>query len=94
MKVLAEGYFYELKYSDDKDKAGQTLQFVRPEMIDEDTGEILTHLDGTTDEEILDVLIHRLIYTGGDYPCKENIHAITHLKEAFWWIQERRTRKS
>jgi len=53
-----------------------------------------TKLDGTTNEEVLQVLIHRLNYLNsiwqeGKFRCRENSIAITKLEEALMWLEKR-----
>jgi len=102
MKVLTLGHKYELENFEAKDKPGQTIQFIekvqQPQPITPGgivlalgTG-LVTVNDGTTNEEVLDVLINRLSYLQDKFPCKENACAITHLQEALFWLLER-TRK-
>lgn len=48
-------------------------------------------LNGCQTEDVLRVLIHRLIHLDADRPCPENHHALVKLEEALLWL-ERRTR--
>ena len=45
--------------------------------------------DGTTNEEVLEVLIDRMQYLQGKFPCRENAIVITHLEEALMWLEKR-----
>lgn len=59
-----------------------------------DTGEVIprqldTVNDGTTNEELLAVLIDRLQYLNGKFPCRQNSIAITKLQEAVFWLNDR-----
>lgn len=94
MKVLIEGHRYELENFEDKEAPGQELQFIQKEFRSQDE-KLVTVSDGTTNEDVLFVLINRLEEMGKKFPCKENVHAVTHLKESLWWLNERtRERKS
>lgn len=45
--------------------------------------------NGTTNEAVLAVVIHRLKFLNGKFPCRENALAITKLEEAKMWLDER-----
>lgn len=45
--------------------------------------------NGTTNEAVLAVVIHRLKFLNGKFPCRENALAITKLEEAKMWLEER-----
>lgn len=45
--------------------------------------------NGTTNEAVLSVVIHRLKCLQGKFPCRENALAITKLEEAKMWLEER-----
>jgi len=52
-----------------------------------------TKFDGTTNEEVLRVLIHRISYLNdewqkGKFRCRENSIAITKLEEALMWLEK------
>lgn len=65
----------------------QTLQFI--EKKTNDAGEFVTVKDGTTNEEVLKVLIHRLKGLNEIMACRENSIAITKLEEALMWLEKR-----
>ncbi len=53
-----------------------------------------TKRDGTTNEEVIRVLIHRLNFLNdkwmdGKFRCRENSIAITKLEEALMWLDKR-----
>jgi hypothetical protein len=82
MKVIREGYEYQLKNLI-KDQHDNTLTFVeKPYDID-------SHIPGTTNEEVLDVLIHRMRFLNQQVPSRENSIVITKLQEAKMWLKER-----
>jgi hypothetical protein len=45
--------------------------------------------DGTTNEDLLEVLIDRMNYLQSKFPCRENAIAITKLDEALLWLEKR-----
>jgi len=51
--------------------------------------ELETVNDGTTNEELLEILINRLNYLNGKFPCRENSVALTHLDSALLWLEKR-----
>lgn len=91
MKILTPGHKYELDNFEAHDKPGQTLQFIEKTTDPEDrTGHILITLnDGTTNEEVLVVLIDRLNSLNAKFPCRENSIAITHIETALLWLNKR-----
>ena len=88
MKVLTEGHKYELSNFENKSDQGQTIQFIEKVPIGETT-ELKTVNDGTTNEELIEVLINRLQYLNGKFPCRENSVALTKLDEALLWLNKR-----
>jgi hypothetical protein len=89
MNVLTEGHKYELANFEEKKQLGQTLQFIQKEPKEESSTELVTIADGTTNEEVLEMLIDRLSYLQGKFPCKENACCITHLQEGLMWLEKR-----
>jgi hypothetical protein len=87
MNILVEGHQYQLK-DFEGDGHSQTLQFIHKEP-GTFSGELVTVANGTTNEELLEVLINRMQYLQGKFPCKENACAITHLEEALMWLEKR-----
>lgn len=97
MKVITTGYKYEL--SSFEDGPAQTLQFIEKERITKEPGsdavvdKLVTINDGTTNEEVLRVLIDRLNYLQGKCSCRENAIVITKLEEALLWLNYRTTQR-
>jgi hypothetical protein len=97
MKVLREGHRYELANFEKKDEAGQILQFIEKEPVIKRTeegdpiitGELITVFDGTTNEEVIEVLIDRLNALYKKFPSRETAIAITHLETALLWLEKR-----
>lgn len=50
---------------------------------------LVTVNDGTTNEEVIKVLIDRLVEMGKKFPCRENSLAVTKLEEALMWLEKR-----
>lgn len=89
MTILRTGHRYILDYFEDKTKTGQVLQFIEKEQID---GAFVTVNDGTTNEEVLRVLIDRLHHLNSKLPNHDTLAAITHLEDALGLL-EKRTRE-
>ncbi|MDB4312112.1 hypothetical protein N9937_01650 [bacterium] len=87
MKVLREGHRYEM----DSFEGGepQVIQFI--EKVPEFTGstDLTTVNDGTTNEEVLAVLIDRMQSLQAKFPCRENAIVITNLEESLMWLNKR-----
>lgn len=93
MKVKVEGHSYELANFEKKQEVGQTIQFIHkePNTIENhpEKGTLITISDGTTTEEVLEVLIDRLNYLQSKFPCRENAIVITKLEESLMWLNKR-----
>jgi len=89
MKVNVEGHAYELSNFENGDSEGQKLQFIHKEPIEEGSTELKTAANGTTNEEVLSVLINRMQYLQSKFPCRENAIVITKLEESLMWLNKR-----
>ena len=82
------GHLYHLKNFEDA-TSFQVLQFIHKEPITPGAATLKTISDGTTNEEVLAVLIDRLQYLNSKFPCKENAVALTHIETALLWLNKR-----
>jgi hypothetical protein len=94
MKIFTPGYLYELENFEAKSKRGQTIQFIEKKSKPQAFGllknpKLVTVADGTTNEEVLLVLIDRLRFLGEKLPSRENSIAVTKLEEALLWLEKR-----
>lgn len=89
MKVLVEGHTYELENFEKLFEVGQRLQFIHKQPALDDPTILETIADGTTNEEVLAVLLDRMNYLQSKFPCRENAIAITKLDEALLWLNKR-----
>lgn len=89
MKVITEGHKYELENFEKKDQPGQVIKFIQKEVAEESFGSFFAIHDGTTNEEILKVLINRMNYLQKQSPCRENAIVITKLEESLMWLEKR-----
>lgn len=89
MKVVKEGYTYEVSNFDNKESS-QTIQFIQKETPpNAELGTLVTVKDGTTNEEVLEVVIHRLKTLNKKIPSRQTSLAITKLEEALMWLENR-----
>jgi len=84
------GHRYHLDHHE-KDPVGieppfQILQFIEKEKVG-DT--FKTVRNGTTNEEVLRVLIDRMQTQNAKLPCRENSIVITKLEESLMWLEKR-----
>ena len=87
MKVLTPGHKYELAQFEGSEP--QTIQFIEKIPVAEGSTELKTVNDGTTNEELLSVLIDRIRYLQGKFPCCENIVVIMNLEDSLMWLKKR-----
>lgn len=86
MEIKKEGYQYALK--DFEGEGTQILSFIEKKATTVD-GPLETVTDGTTNEEVLAVLIDRMKFLNALSPCRENSIAITKLEESLMWLNKR-----
>ena len=91
MKVLTEGHRYEASNFEKLTETGQIIQFIEKVPRTPGSTELETINDGTTNEELIEILINRLQYLNGKFPCRENSIALTKLDEALLWLNKRTT---
>ena len=89
MKVIVEGHTYELERHDVKldGYPVERLQFVNK--AKQEDGSLVLVADGTTNEEVLRVLIDRMKYLQSRMSCRENAIVITKLEESLMWLEKR-----
>lgn len=90
MNVLTSGHKYELAWFEFSLCEEQTIQFIeKVQDPNGPTGQLITIHNGTTNEEVLAVLIDRLQYLNSKFPCRENSIVLTHLETALLWLNKR-----
>lgn len=87
MKILNQGHKYVAQHFENPDTEGTTIQFI--EKIASSTGELTTINNGTTNEELLAILVDRLNVLNQKFPCRENSIALTHIETALLWLEKR-----
>lgn len=90
MDKIVKGHKYLLDNFEDKEGEPQVLQFIHKKNIG---GVFTTMCDGTTNEEVLEVLIDRMQYLQEKFPCRENAIVITNLEESLMWLNKRTTNR-
>ena len=88
MKILTEGHKYELSMFEASENV-QTIQFIEKVPKEEGSTELITINNGTTNEEVLSILIDRMQYLQSKFPCRENAIVITKLEESLMWLNKR-----
>ena len=88
MKVFVEGHLYGVQNSENPDNY-QKIQFIQKVPKAEGSTELITIQDGTTNEELIEVLIDRLKHLQAKFPCRENAIAITKQDESLMWLNKR-----
>lgn len=86
MNVIYPGHTYFLQNFEAPEGEGQSLRFIRKELVN---GEFITTQKGTTNEEVLEVLIDRMKCLQEKSSCRENAIVITKLEEALMWLNKR-----
>jgi hypothetical protein len=89
MIVIRPGHRYELANFEHPEAPGQIIQFIEKKPAAEGSTELVTVNDGTTNEELLAVLIDRMNSLQAKFPCRENAVATTHLETALLWLAKR-----
>lgn len=87
--IIRPGHRYALGNFEDARKPGQILQFIEKAPIAQGSPELRTINDGTTNEDVIEVLINRLTFLNARFPCRENAIAITHIETALLWLNKR-----
>lgn len=85
MQALTKGHKYELS---NMESGSQVIQFIEKEVADSDGG-LKTINNGTTNEEVLKMLIDRMQYLQQKQSCRENALVITKLEESLMWLEKR-----
>ena len=80
MKCVEKGHVYRL----DNFQTGRVQEVIFMKRVD---GEVAR--DGTTNEEVLTMLIERIRYLDTEMPCRENQIALVRLEEALLWLNRR-----
>lgn len=91
-KVLIPNHKYQLaNFEDGGDE--QTLTFIRKELVEGAGSELKTVENGTTNEEVLSVLIDRLQGLDEKFPDPDNKDAINHLRLALGSLNSRTAKR-
>ncbi len=88
MNVLVPGHVYEVAYFENSEYS-QRLSFIHKQPSQNDRTILELVEDGTTNEEVLAMLIDRVKFLQDKFPCRENAIVITKLEEALMWLEKR-----
>ena len=88
MTIVTTGHLYYLDNFENK-MGVQPIQFIEKKPESEGSTKLITVKDGTTNEEVLAMLIDRLNYLQTKFPCRENAIVITKLEESLMWLNKR-----
>lgn len=87
MKIIRIGHKYELKqFEEENPSVNRIIQFIEKEPVGD---KLVTINNGTTNEEVLSMLINRMQYLQDKFPCRENAIVITKLEESLMWLNKR-----
>lgn len=67
----------------------QIVQFIEKEKRSDSDGSLVTVNDGTTNEEVLAMLIDRMRSLQAKHGCRENELVIDKLEESLFWLNKR-----
>lgn len=87
MKIIDPGHVYEVQNLGEE--STQTITFIKKEPVAEGSTELKTVVDGTTNEEILAVLIDRLNILNAKFASEETVQAIASIQEALDLLNKR-----
>ena len=88
MKIIEPAHVYELAHFVNPENH-ETITFLRKAPVSPDSTELELVHDGTTNEEVITVLIDRLQSANIKVPSRETALAITKLEEALMWLNKR-----
>jgi hypothetical protein len=86
MKAVVKGHLYRL--DNFESDSYQELGFIHKKPTGKN-GELETVAAGTTNEEVIDMLVDRIKYLDDKFPCYENKAAISHLNCAVGQLRQR-----
>jgi hypothetical protein len=89
MQAITPGHSYYLRNFEPTGAAEQFIQFIHKEPCKDPAMPMITVANGTTNEEVLRVLIDRMNYLQAKMPCRENAIVITKLEECLMWLEKR-----
>lgn len=87
VKIIDDGHRYEVENLEGGEP--QVLQFIKKVLKEPDSTELVTEVNGTTNEEVLSVLIDRMVYLQNLLPCAENTQISALLDQAMALIKKR-----
>ncbi len=88
MIVVTPGHKYALAHHEGP--GVEVIQFIekQPKALGA-MGDLETACQGTTNEEVLRMLIDRMQSLQAKFPCRENAIVVTKLEESLMWLEKR-----
>ncbi|MCB0653211.1 MAG: hypothetical protein KDC85_18200 [Saprospiraceae bacterium] len=87
MEVLEDGYVYELYHQENP--GAEYLKFFHRGIVPNQDGIFEIISEGISNEDVIEVLIHRMHFLQKQLPCKENTKVISKLTECLDLLDER-----
>jgi len=88
MKVLTQGHLYSLDGFENPNNT-QRVQFIHKEKSTTTESDLVTISDGTTNEEVLAMMLNRMSFLQDKFPCEENAEAIEGIQKAISALERR-----
>jgi hypothetical protein len=90
MNAIRPGHLYELEqFERDLPELRQLIQFIEKEPVSPGSSELRTVRDGTTNEEVLRMLIDRISWLQARCACDENFQVLSCLNNALKLLEQR-----
>lgn len=86
-KQFAEGHVYTIEVPRQHDGSYTTLLEFQNGPLQE------FGVNGITNEQLLEILLHRMAILNKAFPCRENSLAITNMEQSLMWLERRTNRR-
>lgn len=96
IKVIDAGHVYDLKLMDQvyqNEDAYVRFNFIKKIPKEAGSTELITDINGTTSEAVLEMMIDRMNYLQGVIACPENALVISHLTDALQLLNARTAKR-
>lgn len=89
MKIIEPGHYYILDNFESTEGVVQSLRFVQKVPVRTDGTVLKIKSTGTTNKDVITVMIDRMEYLQEKMPCEENLGVIDHLKSVMALLDQR-----
>lgn len=79
MQIIEAGHWYKAQHFENPENSAE-IKFINKRK--DENNELVTNYDGTTNEELMIILIDRVKFLENLFPCTENRQTIIHLELA------------